>query len=163
MVSQLNLGVTDAVSLDKATPQQIEATLRLDKLLRLAKCYESDCGVQLRIDVLSHLSRLFKNWVRQVTARQKNFPDSYVDKVEGKLYTFGSYRLGVNAQGADIDSLAVAPKHIERSEFFTSFVEVLSKCDRISEIVVADGAYVPIIKIVHSGVEIDIIFARLNP
>ena len=46
-----------------------------------------------------------------------------------KLFTFGSYRLGVHGPGSDIDILCVAPKHIERENFFTYFEPMLKEID----------------------------------
>ena len=57
----------------------------------------------------------------------QNLPESLVDKVGGKLFTFGSYRLGVHTKGADIDTLLVAPRHVERDDFFNSFFELLNQ------------------------------------
>ena len=84
------------------------------------------------------------------------------EHVEGKLYTYGSYRLGVNAKNADIDVLAVGPKCIERDDFFTSFLEVLQAQEYITDIVVVESTIVPIIKFVFDSVHIDLIFARIN-
>ena len=39
-------------------------------------------------------------------------PDDVADKVGGKVCTFGSFRLGVNSKGGDIDTLCIAPRHI---------------------------------------------------
>jgi len=60
-------------------------------------------------------------------------PEDQLDKVGGKLFTFGSYRLGVHTRGADIDSLCVTPRHVERSEFFISFFQMLKEV-RLSQL-----------------------------
>ena len=52
-------------------------------------------------------------------------PDNIAATVGGKVYTFGSYRLGVHNKGADIDTLCVAPRHILREDYFSSFLELL--------------------------------------
>lgn len=55
------------------------------------------------------------------------------DTVGGKICTFGSYRLGVAGSGADIDALCVAPRHIERTDYFTSFYELLRNQPEVTE------------------------------
>jgi poly(A) polymerase len=64
-------------------------------------------------------------------------PEEAADKVGGKVCTFGSFRLGVNSQGGDIDTLCIAPRHIDRSDFFTSFADVLRKQPEIEKLLVS--------------------------
>jgi len=59
-------------------------------------------------------------------------------EVGGKIFTFGSYRLGVHGKGADIDTLLVAPRHIERSDFFSSFQDMLCKEKGVQNVRVSD-------------------------
>jgi poly(A) polymerase len=79
----------------------------------------------------------------------------------GKIYTFGSYRLGVHNKGADIDALCVAPRHIDRSDYFSSFVELLREQREVSELRAVEEAFVPVIKMTFDNIEIDMLFARL--
>ncbi|KAK3554624.1 hypothetical protein QTP70_029675 [Hemibagrus guttatus] len=92
---------------------------------------------------------------------RRNLPPSAVENVGGKIFTFGSYRLGVHTKGADIDALCVAPRHVERSDFFTSFFEKLKQHDEIKDLRAVEDAFVPVIKFKFDGIEIDLLFARL--
>lgn len=57
----------------------------------------------------------------------------------GTIFTFGSYRLGVSGPGADIDTLLVVPKHVEREEFHTLFEQMLKELDDVAEVTVSDA------------------------
>jgi poly(A) polymerase len=82
----------------------------------------------------------------------KGFSDQLATEATAKIFTFGSYRLGVHGTGADIDTLCVAPRyfihllndsllksHIERSDFFGSLNEILSKNPEITELTVSNS------------------------
>ncbi len=64
----------------------------------------------------------------------QNMPETLVEQVGGKVYTFGSYRLGVHSKGGDIDTLCVAPRHVHRSDFFTTFVELLKQQTEVKDL-----------------------------
>ncbi len=97
------------------------------------------------------------------------------------LLSFGSYRLGVHNPNADIDCLVLAPPHIQRTDFFDSWITVLknqqqqqqssssssSSNDSKSSSVITDihpvsTAYTPVVKFCMDGIKIDMIFARLT-
>lgn len=61
-------------------------------------------------------------------------PPNVAEQVGGKIYTFGSYRLGVHHKGADIDALCVVPRHIYRSDYFTSFFELLKMQEEVTDL-----------------------------
>ena len=63
--------------------------------------------------------------------------------------------------GADIDTLCVAPRHVERTEFFTEFVEILRNEEGIEDLTPVEDAFVPVLKFSLNGIEIDLLFARL--
>ena len=79
----------------------------------------------------------------------------------GKIFTFGSYRLGVHGPGSDIDTLLVVPRHVEREDFHTLFEAMLKETDGVLEVTSVPEAFVPIIKCTFQGIDIDLLFARL--
>jgi len=78
-------------------------------------------------------------------------------------YTESSHVLllpGVHNKGADIDTLCVAPRHILREDYFTSFLEVLRLTDEVTDIRPVPSASVPVLKFCFDGIDIDLLFAR---
>lgn len=67
----------------------------------------------------------------------------------------------VHNKGADIDALCVAPRHVYRNDYFTSFFELLKQQPEVSDLRAVEEAYVPVIKMNFDGIEIDMLFARL--
>lgn len=89
-------------------------------------------------------------------------PEAVANDAGGKIFTFGSYRLGVHGAGADIDTLCVAPKHVTRDDFFEDMVEALKARPEVTELTGVQDAYVPVIKFEFSGIPIDLVFATLG-
>lgn len=73
----------------------------------------------------------------------------------GKVFTFGSYRLGLITPASDIDALCVAPKHVTRESFFQSLQEKLLKNPNVSDLSAVPDAIAPIIKMTFRNVKVD--------
>lgn len=79
-----------------------------------------------------------------------------------KIFTFGSYRLGVHSKDADIDTLCVAPNFVSRNDFFTLFYNELAEKEYIEDISKVTNTFVPLIKFKIHKIPIDLVFARLD-
>ncbi|MBN3323564.1 PAPOA polymerase, partial [Atractosteus spatula] len=153
-------GITSPISLALPKEADLVLTQKLTEALKPYGVFEEELELQRRILVLGKLNTLVKEWIRDIS-ETKNLPASIIDNVGGKIFTFGSYRLGVHTKGADIDALCVAPRHVERSDFFTSFYEKLKEQEEVKDLRAVEEAFVPVIKLSFDGIEIDILFARL--
>ena len=135
-------------------------TASLNEALKTSGFFESEEDSEKREIVLGKLNLIVQKFVKQV-ARDKGLPESLISEVGGKIFTFGSYRLGVHSRGADIDTLCVAPQHVDRSDFFTKFYEMLQQVPEVTELTQVPDAYVPVVNMEFSGICIDLVFARL--
>ena len=66
---------------------------------------------------MGRLAALVKKFVKRVSLT-RGLSESAANAAGGKIYTFGSYRLGVHGPGTDIDTLCVVPRHVTRDDFF---------------------------------------------
>jgi poly(A) polymerase Pap1 len=83
--------------------------------------------------VLGRITGLVKRFVKQVSLA-RGLSEAAADAAGGKIFTFGSYRLGVHGPGSDIDTLVVVPKHISREDFFEVFEKILRETDGVTEV-----------------------------
>ncbi|XP_057597547.1 poly(A) polymerase type 3-like [Hippopotamus amphibius kiboko] len=157
---QKHYGITSPISL--AAPKETDCLLtqKLIETLKPFGVFEEEEELQRRILILGKLNNLVKEWIREI-GESKNLPQSVIENVGGKIFTFGSYRLGVHTTGADIDALCVAPRHVDRSDFFTSFYDTLKLREEVKDLRAVEEAFVPVIKLCFDGIETDILFARL--
>uniref|UniRef100_A0A2M3Z421 Poly(A) polymerase n=1 Tax=Anopheles braziliensis TaxID=58242 RepID=A0A2M3Z421_9DIPT len=154
------LGMTSAISTAEPKPEDIQKTQELEKSLEPYNVFEAESELNHRMEILAKLNTLVKQWVRDVSI-SRHMPEATAEKLGGKIYTFGSYRLGVHHKGADIDALCVAPRNIDRSDYFGSFFELLKQQPEVTECRAVEEAFVPVIKMNFDGIEIDLLFARL--
>ena len=67
----------------------------------------------------------------------RGLSEAAADAAGGRIFTFGSYRLGVHGPGSDIDTLCVVPKHVSRDDFFEVFEPMLREVEGVSEVSVS--------------------------
>ena len=82
--------------------------------------------------MLGRLAALVKKFVRTVSMA-RGMSEAAAEAAGGKIFTFGSYRLGVHGPGSDIDTLCVVPKHVSREDFFEVFEPMLRETDGVTE------------------------------
>lgn len=153
-------GMTPPISTKHPDPLDHIESQNLEDTLRSFDYFESNEELLHRVHVMERLNSLVHEWIRSVSI-EKNMPPEIADTVGGCIHTFGSYRLGVHSKGGDIDTLVIAPRHIDRSDFFSSFVESLRQQPEVRDLHSIEEAYAPVIKLTFDGIEIDMLFARL--
>ncbi len=174
---KLQYGMTGALSTEGPAPLDTQKQTALVEELKKENNYEGPQETEKRKATLRVLNKATQEFVREVSRRQ-GYPPSQIHQFGGRVYPYGSYRLGVYGPGSDIDTLAVAPRHVKGDDFFKSFPDVLKRvvAESIesrepdmqyfttgitSSVKVAD-AFVPIIKLILNGIEIDLIFASIT-
>ncbi|CAL9108069.1 unnamed protein product [Musa acuminata subsp. burmannicoides] len=157
-----HLGVTEPISWSGPTEYDVIKTQELEKYLADAGLYESQEEAVSREEILGRLDQIVKIWVKKVS-RAKGFNEQFVQEANAKIFTFGSYRLGVHGPGADIDTLCVGPRHATREEdFFTELHNMLSEMPEVTELHPVPDAHVPVMRFKFSGVSIDLLYAKLS-
>lgn len=147
-------GVTGAVSFRESDEKAVARSAELREFLEASGFFESEESAQHRERVLGRLDHIVKMFVASVAPTGT--------AAGGKIFTFGSYRLGVHDRGADIDTLCVAPRYVTRRDFFDDLFSSLKSDPGVSEITKIEDAYVPLIKMVFNEISIDLTFARLG-
>ncbi|KAJ6373944.1 hypothetical protein OIU78_029607 [Salix suchowensis] len=159
---QQRLGITEPISLGGPTDYDVTKTRELEKFLQDAGLYESQEEAVSREEVLGRLDQIVKNWVK-VISRAKGLNEQLVQEANAKIFTFGSYRLGVHGPGADIDTLCVGPRHATREEdFFGELYKMLSEMPEVTELRPVPDAHVPVMNFKFKGVSIDLLYAKLS-
>ncbi|KAJ3694202.1 hypothetical protein LUZ60_009682 [Juncus effusus] len=155
------LGVTEPISLSGPADIDIIRTQELEKYLADAGLYESPEEAVSREEVLGRLDQAVKIWIKKVS-RAKGYNEQFVQEANAKIFTFGSYRLGVHGPGADIDTLCVGPRHATREEdFFVELHNMLAEMPEVSELHPVPDANVPVMKFKFGGISIDLLYAKL--
>ena len=82
----------------EAGPHPRTEFLSLLQFLQAERLYESAQESLQREEVLGQLNDLVREWVKQV-ARVLAYDEDAIEAANGRIFTFGSYRLGVHGPG----------------------------------------------------------------
>ncbi|KAI0092408.1 Poly(A) polymerase central domain-containing protein [Irpex rosettiformis] len=158
---QTYLGVTPPISLKQSDEMEKSVTVTLMEELRRQGQFESEEESKTREIVLGRIAAVVKKFVYKVSIA-RGLSEAAATAAGGKIYTFGSYRLGVHGPGSDIDTLCVVPKHVSREDFFEHLEPMLKEIEGVTEVTGVPEAYVPVIGAKISGIPIDLTMARLT-
>ncbi|XP_021745850.1 nuclear poly(A) polymerase 1-like [Chenopodium quinoa] len=165
VINQYNgqrLGITEPISFGGPTEYDVKKTHELEKYLENVGLYEKQEEAVRREEVLGRLDQIVKHWVKTIS-RAKGLNEQLVQEANAKIFTFGSYRLGVHSPGADIDTLCVGPRHATREEdFFGELHRMLSEMPEVTELHPVPDAFVPVMRFKFNGVSIDLLYAKLS-
>uniref|UniRef100_A0A672FKJ9 polynucleotide adenylyltransferase n=1 Tax=Salarias fasciatus TaxID=181472 RepID=A0A672FKJ9_SALFA len=167
---QKHYGITSAISL--APPRDIDHqyTQKLCDAMKPFGVFEDEEELNHRLAVLGKLNNFVKEWIAEIS-ELKNLPPSAISCVGGKIFTFGSYRLGVHTKG--LSGVVLAPmllcesacwrEHLSRGSGQQSAAAALHCFQKAlhTGFVAVEDAFVPVIKFKFDGIEIDLLFARL--
>ncbi|CAH9135663.1 unnamed protein product [Cuscuta epithymum] len=153
-------GVSEPISTGGPTEIDVVKNNELEKFLADAGLYESQEEAIRREEVLGRLDQIVKKWVRNVS-RAKGHSEHLAQEANAKIFTFGSYRLGVHGPGADIDTLCVGPRYATREDFFGELHNMLSAMDEIQELHPVPDAHVPVMKFKFNEISIDLLYANV--
>lgn len=138
---------------------------KLREILRVDyKQYDTEQGQDSKLKIIAILKQVVDDWISGcIDEINLSNPNSRIQKSGGKIFTIGSYKLGVNGPNSDIDVLCIAPQCIELDKhFFGKLAKVLKDTNGIEGLVEIREALVPTITFKFFEVEIDLLFARVN-
>jgi poly(A) polymerase len=154
-------GVSNPISVAPPTENDKLHSEILIKILRSLNLYETTEQSAKREEVLGKLNQIIRDWVQEV-CMFKGLSEQLAKDAGAKLFTFGSYRLGVNPPGSDIDTLCVVPRNVERTDFFDSLYNILQIHPGVTNLTAVPDAYVPVMKLYFEGIQIDLLCSRLS-
>lgn len=149
-----------SVSVQQPTAEDEACTRALEKHLDEVAPLETQEHTEA---VLVNLKKMVADWVKWVSINKAGIPEE--DAKPGMLFLSGSYRLGVAQKGSDTDTVLCVPMHVTREDFFSeeehSILYKLRNHPDVSHVLPISTANVPLVEVVWSGIELDVLFAAL--
>eukprot|EP00761_Pharyngomonas_kirbyi_P014042 gb/GECH01014072.1/.p1 GENE.gb/GECH01014072.1/~~gb/GECH01014072.1/.p1 ORF type:complete len:739 (+),score=121.91 gb/GECH01014072.1/:1-2217(+) len=119
--------------------------------------YEKDTQHKKRQNVIDSVEQLLQDWVAKYMG---NIPTKNNNSVLAKILPFGSYFLKAHCSNADIDVVCMCCNAVNKTQFFTSFKDILSTASGCTQIHPIPDALFPVIKIKFCGIHMDLSFAQ---
>ena len=136
------------ISLASPTEKDRVHTHVLVEYLQAQGVQETKVQLTHRIRVLDTLNKILQVWFKK-------------QKATMKLYPFGSYALGVHGPEGDIDLLMCSS--VPRQFVFQNLGYILPNHPSIEKYSLVEHSFVPVIKFTLMGIEIDLIYAKVEP
>jgi poly(A) polymerase len=150
-------------SLKGSSAAEIKGTAALERLLNEASPVCSDSDIISRELVIQALQEALEDWIAAVAVEKGLYPDKKSAKASGgTIYISGSFRLGVSGPSDDIDAICVTPRFVTRDDFFQGFTARLERVPGITKVRPIASAAVPLTEVELDGIEVDLLFCRLN-
>lgn len=92
------LGVTPPIQSQLPTPEELSANEALLEELKRQNNFESKEETERRTQSLQLIQKVVTQFVKHV-CKKKNLPQAVVNSAGGKIFTYGSFRLGVYGPG----------------------------------------------------------------
>src|SRR4051812_40634680 len=105
-------GVTAPITTALPTEREKESNEELARELRAQGNFEAPAESQKRLDILKELGKMADEFVKRAAAEKESKNTFLIRNARGRIFTYGSYRLGVYGPGSDMDTLVVAPKYV---------------------------------------------------
>ena len=110
----------------------------------------SDEESQRRTECLGKLNGIVREFIKRVYEK-KGVMDHYVEGRSFQLRTFGSYRLDVHLPGADMDTVLVVCRHVDRKDMFGDLYPTFKARKDVTDLIAVEEARVPVIKFSMDG------------
>ena len=96
--TQKQWGVSPPISTSLPEQNDIDKNAELIEELKRENNYEGQEETQKRIKTLGQIQRCVQEFIKEVSKMQR-LPESQIAQFGGKVYPYGSYRLGVYGPG----------------------------------------------------------------
>ncbi|KAL0088490.1 Poly(A) polymerase central domain-containing protein [Phycomyces blakesleeanus] len=156
------LGVSEPISIAPPSANDEKLNEKLEATLKDHNMYETKEKTCLRKKVLEILEALTKRMVENVY-RKKGRSESEIMIAGGTIRTFGSYKLGVHAADADIDTVCIIPCYVTTTDFFDEWCSILQAQAGVKDVSAVKDSYVPVIKFKIFVIKtVDLVCARIS-